>query len=393
MGLFERRTPASLKYLPDGMIPPRQNGSTRLPYITNDSALRQSAVWASLRIRADLISTMPIDVFRVVNGQPINVPSPPVLVTPEGETSDITEWMWATQFDLDRAGNTFGIIRERNALGLPSRIDLCKLEDVLVRTRGYQVTEIKIAGESYPLRDIWHERANTVAGVPLGLSPVAYAAFSIQENLSALQFSLDWFGGSAVPMAELKNNAKKINKAEAQIAKDMYRASVQGGDLFVHGMDWEYKPIQAVAAQSEFLNTRKLGLTDITRFFGVPADLIDAAPVGKTDITYANITQRNLQLFIINIGPAVMRRERALSRLTPKPRYVKLNRSAFLAMDPMSRAATIAQRLNSRVLTPTEARAMDDLPPLTDTDLGEFEKVYGAPRSTPTTATASGVPQ
>lgn len=386
MSLFSR---SAVQISAADLIPPRGQGRPGAPAATNDSAMRHSAVWACLRLRADLVSTMPVDVYRRVNGVQVDVPKPPVLVNPGGERVGIQEWLYSSQVDLDRAGNTFGLITERNALGLPARIDLQVLSDITVRANGSEITQVKIGGQKYEgadLANIWHEKQFTVSGMPLGLSPVAYAAWSIEESMSAQRFALDWFGGSAVPMAELKNNEKTINKAEAQVAKDFYRAAVSSGDLFVHGKDWEYKPIQTVAAQTEFLEARRFGSNEIARFFGCPSDLIDAA-VSTGSITYGTITQRNLQFLIMNLGPAVARRETALGTLTSKPRFVKLNRSALLAMDPEARAQTIKIRLESRALTPTEARALDDLPPLTDADLAEFDRVYGAPRTNPVPAT------
>ncbi|SCL43173.1 phage portal protein, HK97 family [Micromonospora pallida] len=373
---------------PQDLIGERRAARTNTTAVTNDSAMRHSAVWACLRLRADLLSTMPVDVYRRVQGVQVEVPKPPVLVNPGGERVDIQEWLYSSQVDLDRAGNCFGLVTERTALGLPARIDLVALSDVVVRAKGSTITEIRIAGTPYTgdrLADVWHEKQFTVAGLPLGLSPVAYAALSLQESASAQRFAVDWFGGSAIPMAELVNTAKTINKTEAQIAKDHYRAAVTSGDLFVHGKDWEYKPIQTVANDTQFLESRQFGLTDISRFFGCPADLIDAA-VSTGSITYATITQRNLQFLIMNLGPAVTRRETALGRLVPGTRYVKLNRSALLAMDPQARAETIKTRLDSRQLTPSEGRALDDRPPLTDADLAEFAAVYGAPRTQPTEA-------
>jgi hypothetical protein len=43
----------------------------------------------------------------------------------------------------------------------------------------------------------------------------------------------------------------------------------------------------------------------------------------------------------------------------------------------------------SRVLAPSEARALEDLPPFTDEQLAEFDRVYGAPRSNPVPATTT----
>lgn len=363
--------------------------------VTTDTAMRHSAVWACLRIRGDLVSTMPVDVYRRVNGVQVEVPKPLVLVNPGGQRVGMTEWMYSTQVDLDRAGNCFGLITERSGVvgpdgrGLPARIDLLALSDVTVRAQGAEITKYIVAGVEYDPWDVWHEKQFTVAGLPLGLSPVAYAAWTIEESLNAQKFARDWFAGGAVPLAELVNKAKTINKAEAKIAKDHFRASVADGDLFVHGMDWEYKPIQAVAQQSAFIEAREFGLTDIARFFGVPSDLIDAA-VSTGSITYASITQRNLQFLTLQLGPAITRREEALSRgLVPGPRYVKLNRGALLAMDPEARARTVQTRIASRTLAPSEARELEDLPPFTEAQMAEFDRLFGAPRTTPTT-TASG---
>ena len=67
---------------------------------------------------------MPFGVYRKVGDLSVSVPSPPVLVSPSGDDMDIQAWLWATQFDLDRVGNCYGIISETDARGLPRRIDL-----------------------------------------------------------------------------------------------------------------------------------------------------------------------------------------------------------------------------------------------------------------------------
>ena len=371
----------------------RERRSGRV-HVTNETALRNSAVWACLRLRADLMSSFPIDVYRYVNGIQVEVPKPPVLISPGGSEMGIREWVYSTEFDLDRGGNTFGIITERTGVigpdgrGLPGRVDLVELGSVSVRGTGPTITKFVIGGKEYEPWEVWHERQYTVAGMPLGLSPVAYAAWTIEETLSAQQFARDWFAGGAVPLAELKNTAKTIDKEGARVARENFRAAVDSSGLFVHGMDWEYKPIQAVASQSSFLEARQYGTSDIARFFGVPGDLIDAAVTGSS-ITYANMTQRNLQFLIMNLGPAVARREDAFSRrLVSGPRFVKLNTDALLRMDPEARARTIGQRVTNRTLTPSEARALDNLPPLTEDQYAEFDRLFGQ-RSVPTPPTTA----
>ncbi|MFJ4785503.1 phage portal protein [Streptomyces sp. NPDC088794] len=377
----------------------RERRSPRV-HVTNETALRNSAVWACLRLRADLMSSFPIDVYRYVTGIQVEVPKPPVLVSPGGGEVGMREWMYSTEFDLDRGGNCFGIITERSGVigpdgrGLPGRVDLVELGAVAVRGNGPTITKFVINGKEYEPWEVWHEKQYTVAGCPLGLSPVAFAAWTIEESLSAQQFARDWFAGGAVPLAELKNNQKTVDVDGARIARQNFKAAVDSSGLFVHGNDWEYKPIQAVASQSSFLEARQYGASDIARFFGCPGDLIDAAVAGSS-ITYANMTQRNLQFLIMNLGPAVGRREDAFSRkLVSGPRFVKLNTDALLRMDPEARARTIGARITNRTLAPSEARALDNLPPFTEDQLAEFDRLFGS-RSVPaqpTTAVPGATP-
>lgn len=366
--------------------PPGQNGiragSVR---ITPETALRASAVWSALRLRANLVSTMPVDAYRKVDGVQVEVTKPPVLVSPDGVV-DVHEWLYMTQFDLDRSGNCFGVITEKNALGLPARIELVSLGDVAVQSLAGKIS-YNIGGTVYQPEQVWHERQYTVAGLAVGLSPVAYAAYSLGAFLSAQQFALDWFGNSAMPAVELKNTEKAISPDVAAEAKMRYQAAAEPGGVFAIGADWELKPIAAANNQAQYVEQQQFGIPDIARFFDVPADLIDGAVSGSS-LTYANIGQRNLQFLIMSLGPAVTRRERALSRLLPQPRFVKLNTDALLRMDPAARAQTIKTQLDSRVLTPTEARALDNRAPFTETDLAEFDRVYGAARTLPTEATA-----
>ncbi|MET7679388.1 phage portal protein [Streptomyces sp. NPDC005423] len=377
----------------DQLIPPRPGTGGGAALVTNETALRNSAVWACLRLRANLISTMPVDLFRKVDGIQVEVPKPAVLITPGGDEVEMPEWMYSSQFGLDRSGNSVGLITARDGLNLPARIELVPSSDVTVRMRKGKKT-YRIAGTTYQKDEVWHEKQYTVPGLPVGLSPVAYAAWSISEYLSIQQFAMDWFRNGAVPSAHLKNTAKTITPAAADETKQRFKAAVAGRDLFVTGNDWDYEMIQAEQAGADWIAAKQFGIGDIARFFDCPSDLIDASVSGSS-VTYANMTQRNLQFLVMSLGPAVSRRENALSRLSSRPRFVKLNRNALLAMDPQSQASVLKTRIDSRTLTPSEARAFYDQPPFTEQQMAEFDRLFGKGTTpTPTTATpqAGGTP-
>jgi len=120
------------------------------------------------------------------------------------------------------------------------------------------------------------------------------------------------FGGSGVPAAHLKNTTQALDSDQATAIKDRFVSSVVSGDVFVTGSDWEYNMMgREKASESSFIEAQHATAADMCRFLGVPGDMVDVNEQTGS-VTYANITQRNLQLLIINLGPARTRRESAV---------------------------------------------------------------------------------
>ena len=378
---------------PTQMVAERTGRRSSRTRVSRDQALTHSAVWACLNLRADLVSTMPVDVFRRVQGVQVEVTKPPVFVTPGlqhggSKPQRWMSWMYATQFDLDSYGNTFGIIRSRDGANLPAVIELVSATSVTMRCKDGVIT-YQIGGKSYPERDIWHEKQYEVAGLPMGLSPIAHAALSISGYLSAQQFAADWFANQAIPGGHLKNTAKTLNRKESLKAKASFKAAVSSGDVWVSGNDWDYNVLGAKASEVAFLDTMGASETEVCRFLGVPGDMIDVATKSGS-ITYANVTQRNLQFLITKLGPAVLRREDAFSAdLLPQPRYAKLNANALLRMDLKGRLDAYKVAIDTRIMTPTEARELEERAPLTPEQEAEFARLFPA-KAAPTVQ--QGVP-
>lgn len=365
--------------------------SSAIGRVTPQQARRHSVVWAAQRLRADLVSMMPIDVYRQSpggGGIQVKVSSPPVLVEPwetaEGHPMGIGEWMYSTQVSFDSAGNIFGVVRSRDAFGKPAKIEPLNPDDVSLMIRGSRITSCRINGEKLELEDLWHERQHTIAGLPIGLSPIAYAALTLQTGLAAQEFAFEWFTNGAAPSGHLRNVEQTLNHEESVKTQRRFLASQRkAGGLFVSGKDWEYSSLSAKAAESGFVEQSHLTDIDLCRFLGVPADVVDVA-VDSSTINYANITQRNLQLLVMHLGPSIKRREDALSRVTATPRFVKLNRAALLAMDEKSRAELFALQIESRTRTPDQVRAIDDQPPLGEAEYAQFDRLFGPRTKTPT---------
>jgi HK97 family phage portal protein len=371
------------------MIPGRSSGGKHgTVRVNQDTAGTHSGVWAATRIRADMLSTFPTDVYRDLDFGDGPIPTvqakSSIMVDPGGTDWDFVDWMWASQRDLDMAGNAIGIIRERSGFqtryypqGLPSVIELQDTRDCsVVYYKGK--LQYRISGRLYKPFEVYHERQYPVSGSPIGLSTLQYAAKSIGEYLTLQDYGLSWFESGGVPKAWMKHTTKRLDAAERDTAKQWYQDTIRNGDLMVTGNDWEYNMIQSEQAGMEWLNGRRFGLLDIARFFGIPADMIDAAVSGQS-VTYANITQRNLQFLIMNLGPIVARREKNLTKLLPTPRYMKFNTNALLRMDPENQQQILRSKLETWQITNAEARELEDRRKLQPEQVAEMVKLYGRP--------------
>ena len=361
----------------DAGLPSRGSGSSGGQVSTKD-AMQTSAVWACLQLRASLESTLPVDCYKKHTGstRQFPVPTPDVLVTPdtwgEGQPMDIVDWLASTRLDLDRYGNTFGVITSKDGNGLPREIHLVAASDVSVRGKGSRITKYRIGAKEYDPDEIWHERQYTEAGSPLGLSPIAHAARTLATYTSALQFTLDWFDRGATPSMVVRSTERNFDAEEASKTKRRLSAAMQNGEPAVVGKEWDVQIQSARAKDIAFLELMNHSVIDIARFFGMPGDLIDAAVSGQS-VTYANISQRNLQFLIMNFGPAIVRREKALSRLVPGRGFVKLNTEGLLRMDPETRRRLLIEEYLAGLKTKDEAREFENMPPMPIEATGESD--------------------
>jgi HK97 family phage portal protein len=331
--------------------------------VNSDQALRLSAVWACVRLLADTVSTLPVDVYR--KGDPDRqIPTPALLAQPS-DAFGLIEWLHAVMTSLCLRGNAYGVITGRTgAAGWPSQVELVS-PDVVTVARTDTGIAYQIGGTDYPREDVFHVRAFTVPGNLVGLSPVEYARQSIGLGLAAESFGARFFGDNATPSGVLISKGP-LTAENAQTLKARWRAAHQGRrELAVLTGDVEFKPITITPNESQFVETQRFTVAQIARLFGVPPEMIGGEAGGS--LTYANVEQRALDFATFALGPWVARIEAALSSLLPRGQIVKLNTGALLRADLLTRYQAHEIGIRSGFLTIDEARALENRPPMTTT--------------------------
>jgi len=90
--------------------------------------------------------------------------------------------------------------------------------------------------------------------------------------------------------------------------------------------------------------------------------MVYAATSGQ-NVTYANVSQADLHYLKHSLDGYLVRIERALTALLPRPQVVKFNRSALLRADAENRHKVYDIRLRNKTMSVDEVRALEDEEP------------------------------
>jgi hypothetical protein len=91
----------------------------------------------------------------------------------------------------------------------------------------------------------------------------------------------------------------------------------------------DVQPISLRPDESQFLETQQANISEIARFFGIPAEMVG----GKTgsSLTYANVEQRSLDFLTYGVAFWLKRIEDAFFDLLPQPQFVKFDTGRAVA--------------------------------------------------------------
>lgn len=358
-GSIERRS------FPEPIVPPylgatiTGNGSAGTPSI--DTALQQSAVWACTRLVADVVSMMECHAYTFKAGQRVPADDPAILRNPSADAT-FSEWIYMLVVSAMLRGNAVGRKVRVDSYGYPLQVELYNPDQVSPGMKdGRQV--YRVGGEDIPKGDVAHFRAFRLPGSAWGLSPIKYAALAINREHAIQQFAYGYFTDAPHPSAMFLADGA-ISQPEADTLKRRVMAKLSGREPVFLGGGIKYQPLSVSPEESQFLATQKLGVAEIARIYGVPPEMI-AAEAGNS-MTYANVEQRGIDFLTYSIQPWLSKIEAFLSSMMPGQTHARFDPSVLLRTDLKTRIEATAIGIASKQLTPDEARAMGDLPPLTE---------------------------
>lgn len=339
--------------------------------VTQRSALQLSAVWACVRLLTGTLAGLPAEVVvhegrtrRVVEGEPdwLNEPNPSDPTMTWGEyVSQITASLL-----LD--GNAFSYVDGgTDAPGRllvldPSRVEVeYEAMTPMYTVRGDRGEVVAHVGPERMLHATWVRLPGSIRG----LSPIEICRQGIGHAIAAEEFGSSFFGRGINLSAgiEIAGNLTDEQKADfmanlegkhAGLRKAHRIGVVTGGAKFVTGLG-------VTNEQAQFLETRKFGVEDIARIFGVPPHMLGSQEPGAS--SYNSVEQRALEFRQYSVLSLVRRIEDPHSRLLPAGQSLRLNLEGLARADLKTRFDAYSVGVD-KFLTVNEVRALEDLPPI-----------------------------
>lgn len=366
----ERRSLTGALGAGSSFIPPPSVGVID-DFVGVHRAMSNMTVFACVRLLADTIASLPWKAYRRDSkGVPKPVNPQPQLITQPYPGFDLFEWKWMTVASMALRGNSYSYVAERDRQGYPTAIlplhpDIVFLERQPDLLKWFEPI-YRIMGEAVPREDMVHMRRFTMPGEPWGMSPIRQAAVAVQLGLSAEEFGLRFYKESATPSGTLSTEQDLDEPAIGRLQQNWIQS--HGGRRLpaILTKGFKFEPISLRPDESQFLETRQFQRSEICLLFGVPPILI-----GDTKETTAwgtGVSQITLGAVTYTFRPWTSLIESIISSLLPRGQFVRFDYNALLRGDVSARYDTLKTGIQSTLLTPNEARASEEMDPVSNGD-------------------------
>ena len=379
--LIPKHEPEVRSGLPRGLpvwnVPNTKSGQV----VTPETAARSAAVTACQRVLTTTVASLPVDAILMSGSRRLEVDPQPAIVTSPSSVVRRRTWVAQVMKSMVSAGNAYGQVTGYTPMGFPTSIETLHYRSLswLPTSRGLKPHVDGIEHDLWPLGDIVHIPASPFVqpGSPLADSPIELAKNAIGTGLAAEEFGARFFGDGYHPTAIVSSD-NELNAEQATAIKNVVNGMRQNREpgVFGSGLSVEFPEINP--SDSQFIDLMRFEVEQACRFFGVPPSMAYAAVSGQ-NVTYANVSQADLQYLKHSLGIWLLDIEDAWSSWIPNGEVVKFNVDALLRMDAAGRHELYAVRLANKTMSVNDVHALEDEPPVTDPEFDKPGVPGGAP--------------
>lgn len=341
--------------------------------VTPQTAMRVAAVYASVRIIAGAVATLPLHVKRRIDANTREDASETslwrVLRRRPNRWQKPAQFRRMMQAHLLLRGNAYAaIVWSRGQVQAliplhPDRVQVKQLDDlsleyIWTRKDGRRVV--------FKQDDVFHLVGLTLDGVT-GVSPITYARESIGLSLSMERHGANVFRHGAQASMAIKSPKvlSDLQKEGLRSSLEEYRAGgAQEGRALVLDGGLEVDDISMSSEDAQWIEGRKFSRSDIAMFFGLPPHML--GDTEKSTSWGSGIEQQAIGFVTYTLEDHLTMWEEAITADLVRgddALYARFNRAALVKGDLKSRWESYVKGLQWGVFSPNEIRALEDMNP------------------------------
>jgi HK97 family phage portal protein len=340
-----------------------RGSSSGMP-VTEETALRLSAVYACVRLISDTISTLPYDQYVRRDGQRFPYrPKDAWVDRPSTEMPKTTFWKQVI-VSLLLDGNAFvQVVRSGNEI-----VDLIPINPTQVRVDRRNGRKIFFVNETLVMdsTQVLHLTEMMLPGQLRGVSRIKQAKEALGLGLALEEYAAQFFGNGAFAGGVLEF-PEKLSPEQRKEIRETWNAQHQGPKRAHRvGMLWgggKFNPMTVNPAESQLVDQRRFAIEEVARIFRVPPFMLGVSE--NAAMAFASIEQQQLFFRQHTIQPYVEMLEDHFAALLENPNtFIKFNMSSIVRADLSSRYSAYNVALLAGFMSVNDVRSLEDLGPV-----------------------------
>lgn len=341
-------------------------GDVALPSVTIDSALRVPAVLAAATFLPRSLAALPLHAYRKTKAGPEKINGGIETLIHEAPNAEWTsfklrQYFWTQVFTggrglmlIERSGS--------NIVGLypinPTHANLKR--DAMGRTT-YQIGD-----KVYPASDVIDVPFMLKADALSHHGPIVLGAKAIQLALAMQEYGAKFFAGGGVPPLALEGPLPQGPEAMKRAMTDIHRAidtaKSQDKPIFPMPPGHKLTPVGFDPEKGQMTDARRFQTEEIARIYGLPPVFLQDLSHG----TFSNTEQQDLHLVkhLLAQWAQALEEEMNLKLFGQRNggRYVEHSLDGLMRGDFKTRMEGLARAIQTSILTPDEARQLENRP-------------------------------
>lgn len=222
----------------------------------------------------------------------------------------------------------------------------------------FEVGELRLSAD-----EVVHLAINTTqgnGGIGVGVVEQYRRASALQ--LDQQLYAAGTYKNGGVPPSIITIDADRVTSEQADAVRERWLEANGSGRRApaVVAKALKFETVAFTPEDMEFLASRQFSVSEMAFMFGISPGYLGAS-IGGQSLTYANLTDRGIQLLTESVGPFLRVFEEGFSEILPGASYAQFTVERYLRLSQAERDAHYTAALAGNWMTVEEVRALEGL--------------------------------